>query len=236
MSGHSKWHKIKHKKALADSKKSKLFGQLSRDIKSAIRAKGDDPATNVRLREAIDRARRANVPQSNIDRLLATDTDATSEALYEGYGPAGVAFLIVTETDNTNRTVAEVRSIVRKHGGTLGRAGSVLWKFSPHYIVEVDVGDCDHETFELTLIEAGANDIVWYENTATIIATPQLRTEIEQVVATLAVTTTSAQIGYVAPADQRVSLTDDDAETYQHLVVELEDHPDVIAVFTDVVH
>ena len=108
MSGHSKWHRIRHKKAITDSKRSKLFGQLSRDVKMAAR-EGKDPTKNSRLREAIERAKKFNLPQANIDRLLATDTEALKAVTYEGYGPGGVAFLIQAETDNTNRTVAENR-------------------------------------------------------------------------------------------------------------------------------
>lgn len=128
MSGHSKWHKVKHRKAATDSKKGKLFGQLARDIKSAARS-GSDPAKNSALREAIERARAANLPQANIDRLLHHHTAATQEATYEGYGPGGVALLIQTATDNTNRTVSEVRSLLKEYGGSLGKPGSVRWKF-----------------------------------------------------------------------------------------------------------
>lgn len=129
MSGHSKWHKIQHKKAITDSKKSKLFGSLSREIKIAAR-QGTDPATNSNLREAIDRAKKANLPQENIDRLLSRDTANQTEAWYEGYGSGGAAVLVSAATDNTNRTVTELRTLFKQHEGSLGSAGSVKWKFS----------------------------------------------------------------------------------------------------------
>ena len=128
MSGHSKWHSIKHKKAAKDAKRSKLFGQLSRDIRTASRA-GADPEKNAALREAIERAKKFNLPQSNIDRLLNKGAAPLTDVTYEGYGPGGVAMMVSAATDNTNRTVAEVRNIFKSHGASLGEAGSAAWKF-----------------------------------------------------------------------------------------------------------
>lgn len=130
MSGHSKWHKVKHRKAATDSQKSKLFGQLSRDIKSAAR-QGSDPATNSALREAIERAKKDNLPQANIDRLLHRDATNQQQATYEGYAYGGVAILVQVETDNTNRTIADLRSLFKQFAGRLSEPGSVRWKFHP---------------------------------------------------------------------------------------------------------
>lgn len=130
MSGHSKWHKIKHAKAITDKEKGKVFGQLSKEIASAVRQGGPDPTSNTPLRDIIARARKANVPQSNIDRLLSgKDTAKKEEATYEGFGPGGSALLISIATDNPNRTVNEVRSLLKNHGGTLSGPHSVRWKF-----------------------------------------------------------------------------------------------------------
>lgn len=128
MSGHSKWHSIKHKKAATDAKRSKQFGALSRDIRTAAKA-GTDPEKNAALREAIDRAKKQNLPQANIDRLLNKGEQPLTDVTYEGYGPGGVAMLVQAATDNTNRTVAEVRNIFKSHGASLGEAGSAAWKF-----------------------------------------------------------------------------------------------------------
>jgi YebC/PmpR family DNA-binding regulatory protein len=129
MSGHSKWSKIKHKKAATDSKKSKYFGRLSREIKIAARG-GKDPAHNAALRDALLRAKKENLPQVNIDRLLSDAKDGQEQVLYEGYGAGGVAVLVSAATNNTNRTVSELRAIFKEHGGSLGEPGSVRWKFT----------------------------------------------------------------------------------------------------------
>ncbi len=131
MSGHSKWSQIKRAKEVVDQKKSQVFGKLSHDILLATKA-GFDPSANAALRDAIARARKVNMPQDNIDRLLAKHSSAaTKTVMYEGFGPGGTAFLITTSTDNPNRTVAEIRSIFKSHNGQLGNPGSVQWKFGP---------------------------------------------------------------------------------------------------------
>ena len=232
MSGHSKWHKIRHKKAATDSKKSKLFGQLSRDIKIAARG-GVDPAKNSQLREASDRAKKMNLPQGNIDRLLSDTNDNTKSVTYEGYGPSGVGILIATETDNTNRTVAELRNILKGHGGSLGESGSVQWKFSPQYMVDAELTDTNRDEVELALIDAGAEDIVWDDTVITITGSPQSRSAIDAALEALGGNVVSAELAQVAPVDQRVSLSDDQGQRFAALIAELEDHPDVISVFSD---
>ena len=129
MSGHSKWHKIKHQKETTDKKKSQTFGKFSREI--AIAARHEiDPAKNAALRQAIDRAKKANVPQANIDRLLSGESEPMQTATYEAFGPGSSALLISTETDNTNRTLTEIKVILRDNGGHLGQPGTVKWKFT----------------------------------------------------------------------------------------------------------
>lgn len=133
MSGHSKWHKIKHQKTANDQKKSKEFGRLARDIKIAARDERD-PSKNAALRDAIERAKKANMPQANIDRLLTKQDNANlTEAIYEGFGPGGVGILVITTTDNPNRTVAEVRAAFKAAGSDLGGPNSVRWKFNDDY-------------------------------------------------------------------------------------------------------
>jgi YebC/PmpR family DNA-binding regulatory protein len=131
MSGHSKWSQIKRAKEIVDKKKSQVFGKLSQDILLATKT-GFDPNTNSLLRDAITRARKANMPQENIDRLLERHSETSAKTvIYEGFGPGGTAFLITASTDNPNRTVAEIRSIFKSHNGQLGNPGSVQWKFTP---------------------------------------------------------------------------------------------------------
>jgi transcriptional/translational regulatory protein YebC/TACO1 len=129
MSGHSKWRQIKRKKEATDAKRGQEFTRLAMHIKQAARA-GTDPATNAALAEAIAHAKRANMPQANIDRLLSATNTPTSEIVYEAFGPAGAALLIIARTDNNRRTVAEIRRILKGHGGSLGTHGSVIWKFT----------------------------------------------------------------------------------------------------------
>lgn len=134
MSGHSKWHSIKHQKAAADAKKGAAFTRVSRNIALAAREGGGDPETNAKLRLAMDQARDVNMPKDNIQRAIDHGTGkgneaALTETLYEGYGPSGVAFIIKVVTDNTNRAVSELRHAFSKHGGALGKSGSVLWNF-----------------------------------------------------------------------------------------------------------
>lgn len=146
MSGHSKWNTIKRAKEVTDAKKSKIFGKLSREITVAIRQGGSDPEMNAALREVINRAKNANMPMANIERLLkGKDGIQTQEATYEVFGPGGSALFIVAETDNANRTVAEVRAIAKKYGGSVGGPGSVKWKFDnamkPMYAAEMSEED-----------------------------------------------------------------------------------------------
>src|SRR3954451_7238845 len=135
MSGHSKWSSIKHKKGAADAKRGKLFSKLSRAIIVAAKEGGPDPAGNLALQNAVEKARAASMPKDNIDRAIAkgAGTDADSAAyetiVYEGYGPAGVAVIFEELTNNRNRTSAEVRHIFDKNDGNLGTSGAVLWLF-----------------------------------------------------------------------------------------------------------
>lgn len=134
MAGHSKWAQIKHKKAAVDAKKGKMFSKLSKEITVAAKMGGGDPDKNPRLRTAIEKAREANMPSENIKRAIMKGTGELpgvnyEEAIYEGYGPGGVAVMIEVLTDNRNRTVSEIRHIMTKYGGSLGEAGCVSWIF-----------------------------------------------------------------------------------------------------------
>lgn len=157
MSGHSKWHKIRHQKASNDQKKSKEFGRLARDIKIAARTE-KDPAKNASLRDAISRARKANMPQLNIDRLLkGRDDSSLTEIPYEGFGPSGVGVIVIARTDNPNRAVSEVRAAFKAHGFELGGTGSVRWKFnedlSPHFPVTLTPEDAHTLSELITTLE-----------------------------------------------------------------------------------
>ncbi len=164
MSGHSKWSTIKHKKAAQDAKRGKIFTKLIKEITVAARLGGGDPAANPRLRAAIEAAKSANMPKSNIERAIKKGTGelagvAYEEVTYEGYGPGGVAVLVEAITDNRQRTVAEVRHIFSKRGGNLGEPGSVAWIFEKKGLIVVEKDKVDEDTLMAAALEAEADDI-----------------------------------------------------------------------------
>ena len=165
MSGHSKWHTIKHKKGALDAKRGKIFTKLIKEITVAARTGGSgDPDSNARLRKAITDAKAQNMPNDTIDRAIKRGTGELEgaqydEVLYEGYGPNGVAVMVEAMTDNRNRTVAEIRHIFSKNGGNMGESGSVGWMFDKKgYIVVDKAAKGEDELFEIA-IEAGADDM-----------------------------------------------------------------------------
>ena len=164
MSGHNRWTKIKHKKEAQGAAKGKLFTKLIKEITVAARTGGGDPAGNARLRAAIDLAKEANMPADNITRAVKKGTGelegvAYEEAVYEGYGPGGVAMIVECLTDNRNRTAGDVRSTFAKNGGNLAAEGAVAWNFERRGVVEVRPGPTEDQVMEAA-IEAGAEDVV----------------------------------------------------------------------------
>lgn len=164
MSGHSKWATTKHKKAAVDAKKGKVFSRISKELTVAARIGGGDPAGNPRLRLVMEKAREANMPSDNIKRAIQKGTGELpgvtyEETVYEGYGPGGVAILMDVMTDNKNRTVAELRHILTRHGGKPGESGSVSWMFNKKGYILVDKKKIDEETLMTLALEAGAEDI-----------------------------------------------------------------------------
>ena len=165
MSGHSKWSSIKHKKGAADAKRGKLFSKLSRAIIVAAREGGPDPAANLALQNAIDKAREASMPKDNIERAIARGSGAGADAAnfdhvtYEGYGPGGVAVYVEALTDNRNRTASEVRHIFTRNDGNLGESGVVAWLFERKGVILVDADAVDEDTVTMAAAEGGAEDV-----------------------------------------------------------------------------
>src|SRR6266566_3007419 len=151
VSGHSKWSSIKHKKGAADAKRGKLFSKLSRAIIVAAKEGGGDPANNLALQNAIEKAKSYSMPKDNIERAIAKGTGEGADAasfetvVYEGYGPEGVAVIVEALTDNRNRTASEVRHAFTRHGGSLGATGAVAWQFDRRGVVVVAAADVDEE-------------------------------------------------------------------------------------------
>jgi len=166
MSGHSKWKTIKHKKAATDAKRGKIFTRLAREIAIVAREGGGDADTNFNLRLAVDKAKSANMPKDNIERAIKRGTGELEgedlvEVMYEGYAPNGVALLVQTLTDNKNRTVADVRRIFTRQGGTLADAGAVAWQFERKGYIAIASGEMDEDHIFEIAVDAGAEDVLF---------------------------------------------------------------------------
>src|ERR671918_1005619 len=164
MSGHSKWHTIKHKKGAADAKRGKVFTRIIKELTVAARAGGGDPDANPRLRTIIAEAKSVNMPAENIKRAIQRVTGelpgvSYEEITYEGYGPGGAALIIETMTDNKNRTVGEIRHLPEKFGGNLASSNSVAWMFSKQGYIVVDKKTADEEKLLSAALDAGADDM-----------------------------------------------------------------------------
>ena len=165
MAGHSKWANIKHRKEAQDNKKGKIFTKIARELTVAAKIGGGDPASNSRLRLALDKARAANMPKDNVERAIKKGTGEGNDQVfeditYEGYAPGGVGILVKTLTDNRNRTIMEVRTVITKRGGSMAEAGSVAWQFENKGIIEVPVSVCSEDDIMNYALEAGAEDVV----------------------------------------------------------------------------
>ena len=177
MSGHSKWANIKNKKGAADAKRGAIFTKIGREIAVAVKSGGSDPASNSKLRDAIAKARANNMPSDNIERSIKKASgELTSvtyeENVYEGYAQEGVAVIVETLTDNSNRTAADVRHIFSKCGGALGTSGCVSYMFDKKGLIVVDGDGLDEDTVMMTALEAGADDVVSGEGVFEIYTSP----------------------------------------------------------------
>ncbi len=230
MSGHSKWHSIKHKKGALDAKRGKLFTKFIKEITVAARSGGGDPDGNARLRKAIADAKAGNMPNDTIDRAIRRGTGEEEgvnyeEITYEGYGPCGVALLIDAVTDNRNRTVAEIRHLFSKNGGNLGESGSVGWMFEKKgYIVVDKTAKAEDELFELA-IDAGADDLRDDEDNFEIITTPDNFDGVLNAVKGAGIEPHVAEVSMVP--QNYIKLEGADARQMLKLMESLEDHDDV---------
>jgi len=164
MSGHSKWHSIKHQKGVADARRGQLFTKLTRELIIAAREGGGNPEMNFRLRLAVQKARDSNMPTDNIDRAIKKGTGeleggSLTELTLEGYGPSGTAILVNALSDNRNRTIQEVRSAFTRHGSSLGESGCVAWLFDSKGVITIQAGGVDADELALSAIDAGAEDV-----------------------------------------------------------------------------
>jgi YebC/PmpR family DNA-binding regulatory protein len=231
MSGHSKWHTIKHKKGALDAKRGKIFTKLIKEITVAARTGGSgDVDSNARLRKAVSDAKGLNMPNDTIDRAIKRGTGqlegvAYDEITYEGYGPSGVAVLVETMTDNRNRTVAEIRHIFSKNGGNMGESGSVAWMFDKKgYIVVDKETKSEDELFEIA-IEAGADDMQDEGDVFEIYTSPDNFEAVTDALKSAGIEPQAAEISMVP--QNYIKLEAGDAKTMLKLVDALEDNDDV---------
>src|SRR3954471_4290689 len=234
MSGHCKWSTIKRQKGANDAKRGAVFTKVAREIAVAARLGGPDPDANYRLRLAMEKARSVNMPQDNIKRSIerATgggDGEQFEEIVYEGYGPGGVAVLVEAQTDNRNRTAAEVRSMFTKSGGQLAGSGAVAWQFEPRGLIEVPRSGLDADEVALTAIDAGADDVdTDGDATIDIYTSPSDLEQVRKALETAGVPVESAESTMIAK--QTVELDSSKARQALRLVELLEDLDDVSRV------
>ncbi len=236
MSGHSKWHTIKHKKGVADAKRGQMFTKLIKEISISARHGGGDPETNPRLRTVILKAKASNMPKDNIDRAIKKGTGelegvSYEEILYEAYGPGGVAMLIDVLTDNKNRAAAEIRNLLNKGGGSLGAAGSVSYLFKRKGLITYDASKYKEDDILAAALEAGAEDVSSDGDSIEVSTSPEDFENVVKALEAAGFEHTMAEIARVA--DTNVTLDNDKTQKALRLVENLEDHEDVQNVATN---
>ncbi len=236
MSGHSKWSSIKHKKAATDSKRGKIFTKLIKEITVAARVGGGDVDANPRLRAAVLAAKSENMPKDNIERAIKKGTGELEgvnyeESIYEGYGPGGAAVLVESLTDNKNRTVADIRHIFSKRGGSLGESGCVAWMFAKKGYIAIETKAVDEEALMEAALDAGVEDIREDNSNFEVITAPE---DFEAVKGAI----DSASIPYIVAEvtmlpQSTTFLKGNEAEQMVKLMEALEDCDDVQKVYTN---
>jgi YebC/PmpR family DNA-binding regulatory protein len=231
VSGHSKWSTIKHKKGAADAKRGKLFTKLSKAIIVAAKEGGPDPAGNLSLQNAIEKAKSYSMPKDTIERAIArgagTDADAAAyeTIVYEGYGPDGVAVLVEALTDNRNRTASEVRHLFSKHGGNLGTTGAVAWLFERRGVVLVD-GSADEDELTLAAAEGGADDVELDGTVYQVSAAPEALSALREAIQGAGFDVQSAELTMIPKTTVQVA-DEASAKKLIRLIEALEDNDDV---------
>ena len=238
MSGHSKWSTIKHKKGAADARRGKLFSKLSRAIMVAAKEGGSDPASNIALQNAIEKARSYSMPKDNIERAIAkgtgegTDGSTFETVVYEGYGPEGVAVIVEALTDNRNRTASDVRHLFTKFGGNLGATGAVAWQFERRGIVLVPADGVDEDELVLAAADAGAEDVERDGSTFVVSSAPEELARVREALEAAGLALESVGLSMVPKTT--VAIADEStARQVVRLVEGLEDSDDVQDVYAN---
>ena len=236
MSGHSKWHSIKHKKGALDAKRGRTFTKIIREMTIAARVGGGDPDSNPRLRTVLDKAKAANMPADNIKRAIQKGTGELEGSTYEemtleGFGPGGVAVLVEGTTDNHNRTVSEIRHIFSKNGGNLGGAGSVSYMFKPRGYIAVSAEKISEDGLMEIALEAGADDIQSSGDHLEVYTTQGTYEGVLAAIKNAGVEPDQAEVGKYA--DTTVTLEGQKAQQMLKLMEALEDNEDVQSVWAN---
>lgn len=236
MSGHSKWHSIKHKKAATDAKRGKLFTKIIRELSVAARADGGDPETNPRLRKAITDAKAVNMPSDNIKRAIMKGTgqlegSSFEEINYEGYGPGGVAIFVEALSDNKNRTVSEIRHIFTKNGGRIGESGCVAWMFKRKGYIVVEQAKASEEKLLDIALSNGAEDLREDGSNFEILTPPENYEAVVEALKQNNIEIASSDVGHIPQT--YVKLERKQAQQQLRLMEELEDHDDVQHVWAN---
>ena len=236
MSGHSKWHTIKHKKGALDAKRGKVFTRIIKELTVAARNGGGDPEMNPRLRTIIAEAKSVNMPSDNIKKAIQRGTGELpgvnyEEVVYEGYGPGGAAVIIEALTDNRNRTVGELRHMLTKHNGNLGESNSVAWMFSKKGYIVVDKAAAGEEALLNAVLEAGGDDLRDDGESWEILSEPAAFEAVRDAVKALGIEPQSAQVAMLP--QNYVKLQGKDATHMVKLMDALDDHDDVKQVWSN---
>ncbi|HEV3408259.1 MAG TPA: YebC/PmpR family DNA-binding transcriptional regulator [Gaiellaceae bacterium] len=238
MSGHSKWHQIRRKKGAVDARRGREFSKLARAIIVASREGGPDPAGNLALQNAIEKAREASMPKDNIERAIARgagaggDGAAYERITYEGYGPGGVAIFVEALTDNRNRTASEVRHLFAKNDGNLGESGSVAWLFEREGVLLVDADSIDEDELTLAAADAGAEDVAREGSSFRVTCAPEDLRAVRAALAAAGIPTESVEATMVPKTT--VSIEDEAvAKKILRLMEALEENDDVQDVYAN---
>ncbi len=237
MSGHSKWSTIKRKKGAVDAKRGRIFGRLAKEVAVAARLGGGDPTGNPRLRAAIAAAKAENMPGDNITRAIRKGSGegggaALEEIFLEGYGPAGVALMVETLTDNKNRTVSDVRHLITKYGGSLGEPGCVAWMFDKKGVIVFDRGEVTEDQLLEAALECGAEDLQSDESQFEVLTDPNAFLEIKEALEARGFTPALAEVQMRPKTTVKID-AEKSAQQLVKLVELLEDHDDVSNVFAN---
>jgi YebC/PmpR family DNA-binding regulatory protein len=237
MSGHSKWHTIKHKKGAADAKRGKIFTRIIKELTVAARNGGGDPDTNPRLRTIIAEAKANNMPRENIERAIRRGTGeepgvSYEEINYEGYGPGGAAIILDVLTDNKNRTVGELRHLLEKHGGNLAAAGAVAWMFDKKGYIVVPKEQAKEDDLMAAVLDAGGDDLRDDDESWEVLSAPDAFQAVLDAVKGLGIEPSAAEVAMLP--QNYLKLEGKQAQQMVKLMEALDEHDDVRHVWTNV--